>query len=664
VGRRKLDQSAFEIANRIRVRREELGLTIAELAERIGQAPATYKAWEKQFGPASQAKYLDKLSQALSISEIALIGEEVGDTSTSVTVTPAKALSPAELDKLGLRAKQRRKEIKLNLPDISLRTGVKRGTLRTWEISIPRNITQENVEKWESALRVPNGWLLNLEMEIPAPELMVINTRGSLTASEEIRTVGCWVARIRDNKTTRFSELSEAEARTAEIFALRYGVAGEDSSILQVIGDNFGLTRERVRQIVDKAIKRLRLTKIETPITDSIFNKILAYLPASVADLDQEFREQLGESLSIESLDRFSREILGKGRVHVTERPGGMAKAWDKVVTNPVTHNEAKLRAIRDAAFDMIRSCGGAQINWVAGTASWQCGEVVTAQDILKACRIIPGFHWLVEEDGWFWFGEEMPENRVLNLSKKMLAVAGRRLDTEDIQQGLSRARRYYYDPNRPRPIMIEPPFKVVKAILSQVSWVKVIQSDDFVADPMIPVEDVLSDSELQIFKLMLRSGGVMSRYEIKKATQGLFSDIMLSVNLDNSPIFSWLEIGVFALRGRQLSITSIQRAMESVRGTLAKPIELVNGSVNFQLALTAYHLRNKFLEVPVKVCPYMEDGEYVVDGFDTPARSSIKYRRIYHLIQKMIKMGYGAGDRVTIQILPSERKIRIMNST
>lgn len=754
----RLDKSAFEIANRIRARRIQLGLTGAEVANRVGQSAATYLAWERQFGPTSQSKHFPKLCEALSISEAILRGDEphnftpkpkpVENLSLSqhdlealgcrakerrkalrltradialatnishssffaweksipsdisqeaidvwesalavpngwlldVTVEeepvegspisesilgarPAKGMSLMQLDALGLRARDRRRELKLSRREITAQMGIVLSTINYWERSIPRAIRQESVEAWEVALKVPSGWLLDRSMEVPVPvpETVIVEIRESLTAVDEIRRVGCWIARRRGGRTMNVNQLTPSEARAADIFALRYGVAGEDASTLQAIGDVFGLTRERIRQIVEKMVERLFINKVKTPIIDKLFEDILTYLPASVADIDQHFREQLGEALSVESLDRFSREILGKGHVQITEKPGGMALPWEKVVINPLNHNENKVRAIRNASFEMIRSCGGAQMNWVAGTAAWQCGEFISAHDVQQACRMISGFNWLVEEDGWFWFGEDTPgDNRVLALSRKMLAVANRRLDVEDVQQGLARARRYNYDPNRPRPIMFETPSTVITAILSQMSWVKVIQSDDFIADPAIPVESVLSESELEMFNLMHQAGNVMARHELKKALSGNFTDIMMAINLDNSPIFAWLDIGVFALRGRKLGVAAIQRAIDGVGRSPVRPVDMVNGVVSFQITLSDYSVRNKFFEVPAGVACYIEDCDYQVDGFNTPAKGSSAYRRFYRLVQKLIQMGYEAGDTVIIQLIPDKKIIKI----
>ena len=46
--------------------------------------------------------------------------------------------------------------------------------------------------------------------------------------------------------------------REAEILRYYFGLNGNQSHTLEEIGDEFGLTRERVRQIKEKAIKKLK----------------------------------------------------------------------------------------------------------------------------------------------------------------------------------------------------------------------------------------------------------------------------------------------------------------------------------------------------------------------------------------------------------------------
>jgi RNA polymerase primary sigma factor len=52
--------------------------------------------------------------------------------------------------------------------------------------------------------------------------------------------------------------LSTLSEREAEVISLYFGLNKEHSMTLEEIGEKFNLTRERVRQIKEKAIRRLR----------------------------------------------------------------------------------------------------------------------------------------------------------------------------------------------------------------------------------------------------------------------------------------------------------------------------------------------------------------------------------------------------------------------
>jgi len=55
--------------------------------------------------------------------------------------------------------------------------------------------------------------------------------------------------------------LNELDERERDVICLYFGINRERSYTLEEIGENYGLTRERVRQIKEKAIKRLRHTR-------------------------------------------------------------------------------------------------------------------------------------------------------------------------------------------------------------------------------------------------------------------------------------------------------------------------------------------------------------------------------------------------------------------
>ena len=57
--------------------------------------------------------------------------------------------------------------------------------------------------------------------------------------------------------------LLEMDAREREVVMLRFGLDGEDPMTLEEVGQNYGVTRERIRQIEAKAMRRLRYTRIK-----------------------------------------------------------------------------------------------------------------------------------------------------------------------------------------------------------------------------------------------------------------------------------------------------------------------------------------------------------------------------------------------------------------
>ena len=75
---------------------------------------------------------------------------------------------------------------------------------------------------------------------------------------------------MRDSIESWLFELSE---RQREVIARRFGLLGHQQSTLEHVGEEIGLTRERVRQIQVEALKRLKMILEQQGLTlDSIFN--------------------------------------------------------------------------------------------------------------------------------------------------------------------------------------------------------------------------------------------------------------------------------------------------------------------------------------------------------------------------------------------------------
>lgn len=69
------------------------------------------------------------------------------------------------------------------------------------------------------------------------------------------------------------SLLENFPQRSQEIVAERYGLQGEEEKTLEEIGENFRVTRERVRQIIREVLRKIR-EKAENPVLEEAKNKI------------------------------------------------------------------------------------------------------------------------------------------------------------------------------------------------------------------------------------------------------------------------------------------------------------------------------------------------------------------------------------------------------
>jgi hypothetical protein len=362
-------------------------------------------------------------------------------------------------------------------------------------------------------------------------------------------------------------------------------------------------------------------------------------------------------------------EILGKRIIDFSENPVRMA-------INTESHDPDLFKALREASHRMIRACGAAQIYYVLGDASNILQRAITIESLIKACSIIKGFEWLSEEEGWFWFGHDVPaENKLHFITRKILAVAGRKVDVEDILQGLIRNRRAKYIDTPIKVPAIEPTMTVALAVLARTPWLKVVQSDDLLPVVPLEVESCIQGAELNVFHFLNENNGVASRHSITKYLVDMHGMNLVTLNLvlDSSPIISRLDTGIFCLRGRSIDADAMKVALNTVWGigTLAnraeKKLEVDhNGWVEFDLVISEYSIKRRMFQLPNYLRNFFESGTSLkMIGFDEPVIFR-KYDngecRINGVLARILKMGVKAGDTIHIKI-NQEKKLLIINN-
>lgn len=161
------DDLRRQAAARLRSRREQLGMSVREMAQRLEVGQPRYQSWEVRFGAAPQRQFLGALAVLLVVPPEWLecgsgLAPDVVALVTAPTTPlqlPPKPLSPRERVRLGRRAQQRRIDLGLKRPDLAHAMGVTVQQLLTREKSLAASAQQEFETTWEKALRVPIGWL-------------------------------------------------------------------------------------------------------------------------------------------------------------------------------------------------------------------------------------------------------------------------------------------------------------------------------------------------------------------------------------------------------------------------------------------------------------------------------------------------------------------------
>lgn len=564
---------------------------------------------------------------AKSISETAS-ESKVDDESQAVTSTSSlenlthQDLSNAELQRLGQRARERRDELSLTRNEVAGRLKISAMNLLQWERSLPRARRAAEAE-WEQILHVPSGWLRDTKLiaspPAPFPELTDVS---AITVADEMRSVCSWFSRKnRYHRTTKYESLLGPERRTVDIMLHHYGVFGESASTLQHMADRLRITRERVRQIGEEFTSNLDEDIGELSAFAQLRVAIQDYLPCKVSELEDRFRSLLGESLTINGADAFAREVLGRSIVRIITKPANMQGHTTPMAVPDDTADDDELKAIRQVAVSMVRSTGAAQLHFVAGMASSVLQRGITPVDVIRCCKVFSNFEWLSEDDGWFWFGPAA-DNRAKTTAFKILSVATRNIDVEEIHDAMARARLMRYDPDRPRVYMIDAPLPILKEVIGRIPGIEKLQYNDFRPSTPISPSEVLSDTELAILHVLRRHGGVANRQVIIDEVLPSLDATIMAFNfaLDGSPIFVRLDTGIWSIRGNRLGADAVAVALSRSALSYGPKFSAVsstptNGWWTVHVSVPNSAFTRKHWLVPVAVSSLLQPGPYLIEG-------------------------------------------------
>lgn len=390
-------------------------------------------------------------------------------------------------------------------------------------------------------------------------------------------------------------------SRNAEMTLARLGFGPEAPQTLQQVGEAYGLTRERVRQVGNRSLRRIK-SEMRGPLPrlDSALDLLSAHCP-----LDQDEADSLllkagltATGVSLAGLETACR-LFGNGELEV--RRVGSAAVLDSRFEGRAVSEHGWAEALSVAR----KACSAAGAATVADIAArvwdhYREWEVDDAEALVRLVVRHEDFIILDDATGWFW--RPKGRNRLLNNIRRVLSV----VDAVDARELRRCVRREY------RMHGYAPPSRVLVALARSSAMLDTDGESIWSKRPVSRTE-ALSDTERTLVDLLAASGGVMSSRDIEPAvlTLGVGRPALYRA-LSYSPVIRKYGAAVYGVIGAQPSAALVER-LES-RGPRRRVLEecgwLEDGRPWLIYRLSESSIASGVLPVPASLREFME-GEY-----------------------------------------------------
>ena len=347
-----------------------------------------------------------------------------------------------------------------------------------------------------------------------------------------------------------------ASGRDRQIVALYYGWDGSGSHTLEQLGQRYGLSRERIRQVCVRAMKRNRGAKVFAPVLDRALAFIAERLPTRVGNLKAEF-DAAGFSacsLPLETI-REAAEFLSRAPKFALVSVGRR-----QLAVKPDCASQP--RAIIQVARRAVLSYGATTISDVAAEVSSQSGTKVDHALVEEALQALDDFEWLYRKRGWLQL-ESLPQYGLPKMIEKILSVTDR-IEVSKLRSAIARYRR------TGRKV---PPARVLLEFCRRMPGVTVAAGTIASEEPR-DWREVLTGVEAGMVRVLNQHGPVMERgaFEEHCIGEGMnrfsFNAIIMS-----SPVIAQYGRSVYGLLGAKVDRKLVQSLTRQKPGKSAQRV-------------------------------------------------------------------------------------------
>lgn len=344
---------------------------------------------------------------------------------------------------------------------------------------------------------------------------------------------------------------SRTEGERLHALVARLGWHGERPATLEECGKRLGLTRERVRQIQDKILKRFPDHEVLMPRLDEALDLLEERAPLTMSEASQILRDASITKCAFHPQSLLDAAgLLGKQTtLQICDTRSG------KMLVNEPSIKVAQFIPV--IARKLAGQSGVTSVFQIADALAIN-GHEVEEKDLRRMLHANENFEFLDED--WFW-AKDVPEerNRLRNSSRKILSVVSPQA-VRDIRDGVRRAYRYRITSHERYATLIVPPLDVMTAFFERHPNFKV--DGDYVS-PSMPLDyrKELGETDCILVEVLRSSPtGVMDRttFAERCLARGM-NENTFSIYSSYSCILEHVGIGIWKLRGLAVDPAAVE---------------------------------------------------------------------------------------------------------
>jgi hypothetical protein len=434
------------------------------------------------------------------------------------------------------------------------------------------------------------------------------------------------------------------DGRNAEMVLKLLGWSGAGRRTLESVGQEYGLTRERVRQIAAKTIKKIKANKIEMPWLTRAINAARQVGPLTPKELAKLLRKARISRTDFEPSGlQTACEELGIG-FGLEVRPIGGQLVYGKEAALAKLHGLLKLCRRLTAS----RGCA----NFDA-----MCDELGIPEAERDGVRYLisksGNIVWLDDDRRWL-FSNTTARNRLSNVVTKVLSVCPN-IRLGELRRAAVRFRR----------LQSVPPTRVLSKFL-ETNGLARVTGDEVVA--LRTFANAIEPGSVEDTMLrVLRTHGPILQWERLQELCVLagMNPISVGIYMSISPIVTRVIRGVYALVGSKIEPGVAEEvATETARSRRRTDSGWTSrGTLWCAIQVNRYTLTSGAVHFPAFATSMVEDKEWQISIDGKPFGTTLKARNnfVWSLAKPLERLGAEPGDICILDFNLGERTVDVL---